>query len=177
MASMIIPEVRDRLNQLAQEYAQKFDAKIKEVLSKKKYRATGDLAASVKTKVVPATDNEAPQIVVEYLDYGELINKRRLIFTKIVPADDLFDFVSSSKFKRRSIPGYREGVTPGISQEAINRRIAFAIGVAKKRDQKHRRRPWKRDSLRILLEEMNTELVEAWSDVLSKELAKSISNK
>jgi hypothetical protein len=174
---MIPVEVQKRLTLIAQQYGRQYLSQARSVLSQKKFKATGDLANSVKLQIIPGNAETSPQIKLVYDEVGEYIGSRRLIYTKQAPADAMLEYVRSPKFKQKSIPGYSAGSTPTISKEKQQERIAFAIARSKYKDQKHRRKKWKREFLPELLSSMNDKLVRAWAEESEKIIAASITTK
>lgn len=174
MQAVIIPELQDELNRLAWQYAPKFEAKVRAELSLKKYRASGALASSVKSVVKPATQTTAPEIYIEYEEYGEYLNKKNLIYVKMPPVDGVLEWVQTGKFRKRHVPGYADGAVPKISEQAQDERIAWAIARSIK-EKNHKRKAWKRAALPKLLRRMNEELTEAWAKKTEEILTESIS--
>lgn len=177
MEAVIIPEIQNELNALAQRYAGQFQRKVKEVLGNNKFKGSGELQQSVKVRVVPATPQTAPRIEVDYAEHGELIGKRKLIYTKFANVDAMLRFVQSGKFRMKSVPGYAPGVVPAISEETKQRRIAFAIAKSRFGEHRNKAKRWKKESLPELLREMNRELTTAWANKTAQILAQSLSTK
>jgi len=172
---MAIPiEIQRDLNTLANIYARQFLAKARTILNQKKYKASGATANSLKVRVTPSNGNQSPVILLEYDEAGDFIAKKRLIYTKQAPADEILDTIKSGKFRIRSVPGYAAGVTPNIPIESQQKRVAFAIARSKYKDQKHRRKRWKRDALSDLLRQMNRQLATTWANKTAQVIAKSL---
>lgn len=171
-------EIQAELNALANKYAPLFQSSLKTQFEK--FAATGDLALSVKIKIIPASDNESPKIILDYYDYGEYVGKARLIFTRQPPVDELVKWVKDKGLNdgAASIPGYAAGSLPGISKEKQDLRIAWAISKKMKfRQRLSRRYRWKKAALPDLLRSLNTELKESWRKETEKILAKAITSK
>ncbi|MCO6367863.1 hypothetical protein GBO34_00860 [Roseivirga pacifica] len=176
MEAVIIPEIQTELNSIAHSYAARFQQSVKSALANNKFKDTGHLSVSAKARVIPATERTAPEIVVEYFEYGEYLGKRKLIFTKQPPVSALVPWVKRKIGNSDLIPGYRQGVTPGISEDKRATRIAFAISKQLKFRQKFTRRyKWKREALLDVLRSMNLELEQAWANKTAQLLAQSLS--
>jgi hypothetical protein len=176
MQAVIIPELQEELNMIARRYAAEFEQKVRGELSQKKYRASGVLADSVKSVIKPATPTTAPEITIEYEDYGDYLNKKNLIYVKMPPVEKLLEWVQAGKFRRRFVPGYADGAIPKIDEQAQENRIAWAIAKSIK-DKKHKRRAWKRAALPKLLRQMNDELTAAWARKTEEIIAQSLSTR
>lgn len=175
MTAEIIPEIIQELNELAADYAGFFEDRVKAVLKNKKFYLSGSLHSSVRSRVIPATADKAPVIEIIYDEHGEFIGKRKLLYTKLAPPKAMLEFVQSSKFRIRSVPGYRQGVTPGISRKLQEKRVAYAMAVSRKRKEKNRVRRWKKLALPELLREMNENLARVWAEKIAEILAKELS--
>ena len=174
MDAVIIPEIQEELNDLAEEYARLFDAKVKEVLKRPKFFGKGSLRESVRTMVQQATPTTPPRINIEYAEHGEIIGKRKLLYTSLANIDGMLDFVKSSKFRVKSVPGYAKGVTPNISEADQRKRIAFAIAKSKYQKERNRPKRWKKLALPELLKEMNQALADTWADKVAQLIAESL---
>ena len=172
-------ELQQALNEIANRYAPQFKAAVKQAFLDPKYKATGELGISVKVKVVPANDNEAPKIVLYYEQYGEYLGLRRLTWTKQPPIDEIAEWVKAkgAGFREKAIPGYANGA-PNLSQDKKDKRIAFAIAKALKfRERFTRRYKWKSASLPTILKPMNRDLIDAWREETEQLIAKSLTTK
>lgn len=160
-------EIQNLLNRLAYKYAPKFRASLMDAFMDSKHVASGDLARSVKVRVVEATDSESPKILIEYEDYGEFIGARKLIYTKNPPADIIAKWIEQkgSNFKRKALPGYSSTAGSNISIQKQNERIAYAISVKiRERGRLKSRYLWKRKALPQNLSDMNAELFIEWAN-------------
>lgn len=173
---MIPIEVQKRLDAIALQYGAQYLAKMKAVFSQKKYRATGALANSLRLKITPSTAQSSPDIIIYYDEAGEYIGKKRLIYTKQAPMEEMLAYVKSPKFKMRSIPGYANGAA-NLSLEQKQERVAFALAKSKFTTGKHRRRKWKKEALPDLLKSMNDRLVRAWTEESEKIIAQSLTTR
>ncbi len=174
---MAVPvEIVDSLNQLAREYRSRFLQSVKQVLARDKFRASGKTLESLEARVEVGTPDRPPQIVLEFDEAADFISKRRLIFTKQPPWQEMLDTVKAGKFRIKSVPGY-EGRTPAIPIEKQQKRVAFAITRYKLREQKHKRLNWRKPALSDMLRSMNRELIELWAQGSAELIAKSLSTK
>lgn len=172
---MAVPvEIVDSLNELARDYRARFLQSVKAVLARDKFRASGKTLESIKTRVELGTPNRPPQVVMEYDEAGEFISKRRLIFTKQPPWQEILDTVKTGKFRMKSVPGY-DSSTPGIPLEKQQKRIAFAIARHKLKEQSHKRLNWRRPALSDMLRAMNRDLIELWAKGSAELIADSLS--
>lgn len=166
-------ELQQTLNRRAHEYSQRFLTKVREVLNQPKYKATGNLASSIKARVYEATDTATPTIEIIFPEYGYILSARSATYTRLAPADKLLATVKSPKFKIKSVPGYAHGA-PNLSQEQIAERVAFAIARSKYQGARKRRYRWQREALPGLLQHLNEDLAMDWTGVVEDILAKSL---
>lgn len=172
---MIPLEIQTQLNALAEKYKPIFLSEVKKTLSQKKFRASGHLQDSLKVVIIPATDTETPKIIIAYEDYGDFIDAKKHIYTKLPPIDA--EWVGLKSLRNRRIPGYKTNSNINISIEDQNKRIAFAIARDKRINNKHRRKRWKREALPPTLETMNIDLVNTWATETANILAKALTTK
>jgi hypothetical protein len=167
-------EIQQRLNVLARTYASQFQASVNRELDK--IRATGQLQNSVEVVVILATANTAPEIKIEYAEHGEFIGKRKLLFTKLVPPDQLMEWMEAENFVPSRIPGYKNGSAPNLTTEQKRKRFAFATAMDKKQNDTWKPKRWKRLALRDVLKMMNQDIIRAYTQEVEKILAREISN-
>lgn len=169
-------DIQERMNNVAYRYAGRLRQNIKQVLSQPKYRASGMLESSIQVSVEEATGYKPPNINIQFVGYGDFIGKRKLLWTKVPPIEDLKVWVELRGRDDGSapVPGYKNGA-PNLPSFKRAERIAYAIAVTKRRDDKFKRQPWKKESLPSVLKEMNAETYAQFGDHIEKLLAEAIS--
>lgn len=174
-------ELQKKLNEVAAKYTKLFQLAVRNEFNKERLKASGLLAQSVRARYESATAQTAPQIVIEYDNYGDYIGARRLIWTKSPPVDKLQEWIEDKgdKFRMKVLPGYVQGrSSPGISRQKQTMRIAFAI--AKKlrfRQRLTRRYKWRRASLPDVLRSMNFDIINAWTAETEQIIAEALMGK
>lgn len=147
------------MNNVAFRFAGELRAKVKSVLNSPQFRLTGRLASSVRIRVEPASAYEPPVILLEFDEYGEFIGKRKLLFTKIAPIQNITQWVEDRGLDdgHHPVPGYTNGA-PNLPDYKRAERIAWAIAISKKNETaKTRRKAWKKESFPDVLRAMNQE--------------------
>lgn len=167
-------EIQKRLNALAQKYAPLFQAAVNHELDK--LRATGALQQSVTISVTPSTSRSTPQIEMNYAPHGDYVGKRKLLFTKIIPADSLEAWMAARNFTPANIPGYKNGEAPNLTAEQKRSRVSWAIGIEKRANDTWKPNRWKKRALSKTLKELNKDLIAAYQSEIEKILASEISN-
>tara|TARA_R110001599_G_scaffold332511_1_gene547966 strand:- start:14512 stop:15081 length:570 start_codon:yes stop_codon:yes gene_type:complete len=170
-------ELQQALNVVAHKYARLVEKNIRQKLEKRK--DTGALGLSVKAVVIPAQNDSASIIKINYSQYGQFMGASRLIYTKLPPVKEIAEQLRrKNRWRRDFVPGYTQGVVPKISDEKIISRIAFAVAKAlRKRERFDRRYKWKREALPDLLRNMNAELLTAWAKETENLIAQSLTIK
>jgi hypothetical protein len=173
-------DIEDRMNILAYQYAEKLRKTINQELSKPKIMASGNLKSSVRVTVQEAKGYQAPIIHIEYAEYGEFIGKRKLLWTKLPPVDEIKEWVLKRGIHQNGkIPGYTNGA-PNLPDFKKAEQIAWAIAKNKRENDKFKRHAWKKASLPEILSEINNEngpLFREYTEHIEEVLSKAISNK
>jgi len=166
MANSIPERIQSRLNSLAQFYAQDLYDRAYQVLRAKRYRNSGALLDSLKVTWFKATEQWPPRILLIYNEYAQLFEQRSLSWVNTPPIEDLKEWIrhkgGSSAFG--TVPGYRDGMAGSLPEYKKVERIAWAIATDKRVNDTHKRRPWKRKTLREMLIEMNQETQKAFAN-------------
>jgi len=159
-----IPEsIINRLNELAQIYAQYLFDKAYNLLKENKYRNTGQLLNSLKVTWLKADENYPPRILLIYLEYADIFEQKKLSWVRTPPPEELIKWVMEKGLhKSGKIPGYTANSRIGISDYQKAQRIGWAISIDKRINDTHQRKPWKRQTLSELLKQMNYEVHEAF---------------
>lgn len=171
-------DIQERMNNVAYHFVGRFRDNIKSVLSKDKYRSSGLLESSVKVTVKEATGYNPPVINIEVEEYGEFIGKRKLLFTKLPPIDELRKWVEREGLADSSapVPGYKNGA-PKLPAFKRAERIAFAIAISKKKETDKRvPKKWKKESFPEVLKAMNAETLTGFAVHIERLFKESLEN-
>lgn len=163
--------LQERLNSIAHKYKTIVIARIRTEIDK--LSATRELVDSLKVRVVPATSERSPEILVHYSEHGDFIGKRKLLFTRNPPIDPFVDWMEGRGVTPSRIPGYK-GEAPNLSEEKKRKRFAFAISEDKRQNDTHKRRQWKKKALPEVLRQINVEIIEAYKLEIEREIVKSL---
>lgn len=166
-------ELHQKLNALASRYAGILKARVISALQR--YTATGELINSIEVTITPGQGDMGPQIRMTYQDHGDYLTKKKMLFVKVPPIEDLKKWSEARGHNLNRIPGYKEGSIPGISDEKKRERIAWAIGIDKKMNDTWKRKAWKRKPISELLKELNEEILRGYREEIEKAIASSIS--
>lgn len=172
-------EIQERMNNVAYMYVEILRDEVVKVLSKEKNIDSGALRNSISARIRKATDAAPPALVLKFLDYGEYIGKKKLLWTKLPSVAKLTEWVIRQGYADLSkpVPGYKNGKSFNLSQEKRAARIAWAIAINKKNTDKFRRIPWKKEAFPQVLGRMNTETTKqfaAMMEILFKESLEGI---
>lgn len=165
-------DIQEQMNEVAYKYAKVFLARAVNALKAKS--STGALHDSVVAEVRKATDTEPPVIELRFLEYGEYIGKKKLLWTKQPPVDELKDWAIRRGIDNNRIPGYKPGTISNLSQEKKATRVAWAVAIFKRRENSLKRIPWKRDTFKGILKQMNDETTREFAVILEQLFAESI---
>ncbi len=170
-----IPEAtRLKLQSLANRYAGILRSRV--IAALQRYNATGSLIDSIEVTVVPGVGDYGPQIKMTYEDHGDFLTKKKMLFVKLPPIEDMEAWMQARNINTNKIPGYNEGSIPAISEDTKRERIAWAISMDKRLNDTWKRKDWKRKPISTLLKELNVEIISAYRQDVEKELASYISN-
>jgi hypothetical protein len=168
---MIPAQTQKQLDDLARKYGNELYGRVKTVLASPKFRNTGELEESLKLIITPATDKDAPVIILEYADQGYYLNYKSPSWVKQPNVEKLLKWAETKTFT--SIPGYKG--TPNIPEYKQKERIAFAIAMDKRKNDTWKPKRWKKEAgLGELLKNINVEVLEAYRTDIEKILANSI---
>lgn len=167
-------ELHQKLNSLATRYASTLRRQVIRALQR--YNATGELINSIEVKVVPGHGDMGPQIQMTYEDHGDFLTKKKMLFVKVPPIEDMLAWMKARGTDTTRVPGYTDGIIPAISEEKKRERIAWAIGIDKRMNDTWKRRDWKRKPIRELLQDLNQEIIRDYTTAVEREIAKNISN-
>lgn len=170
-----IPEAtRQKLHSLANRYALILRQRVVSALQR--YNATGSLIDSIEVTVVSGVGDYGPQIKMTYEDHGDFLTKKKMLFVKLPPIEDMKAWMEARNINTSRIPGYTDGSIPNISEDKKRERIAWAISIDKRMNDTWKRKDWKRKPISTLLKELNVEIITAYRQDVEKELASYISN-
>lgn len=164
--------LQKKLNKLAYTYQARFIDQASNIIAG--FEATGQLQDSLRSTVVEASDTSTPVITVSYDDHGEFLTKKKLLFVRQPDIDNLVDYLNTKPVPKK-IPGYK-GDAPNLTDTQKRKRVAFAIAVKKRKNDTHKRKRWKKDALSDLLKELNTDIIEAYTNEVQHLIAQELSN-
>lgn len=165
------------LNAIAERYAQLIFNRAREILSNASIRVTDELLNSVKVTWLKANDNQPPRILFIFAEHGIFLDQRSPKWIKLPAIEKLKEWVEAKNLPLTRIPGYKNGIAPGLSQAKKAERIAWAIAWDKRKNDTWKRKRWKRDVLRDQLLRLNQELQIVFARECAEIIADTIENK
>ena len=117
-----------------------------------------------------------PQIQMTYEDHGDFLTKKKMLFVKVPPVEDLKKWSEARGINLYKIPGYKEGSIPNISDDKKRNRIAWAIGIDKRMNDTWKRKAWKKKPISELLKELNEEIIIQYIREVEVAIASELSN-
>lgn len=154
------------LNDIASDYAPLIKSAVVAVLSQPRYTNTGAGADSVEVKVIAGSAQHAPEIRVEFADYVNLFNLRKLQWTKQPPVDAEFEQWAQTKSFSGPVPGYKNGLAPNLPPWKVKQRIVWAIAISKKKFDSYKAKPWRKKSIGNVLKEMNAIVLRKFDEAI-----------
>ena len=142
------------LNEIAHTWRDKINIALNEVLSQPRYKNTGAGLASLTVDVIEGSSTKAPQIIISFADHLNLLDKRKMQWTKMPPIDD-FDAWAQTRAFSGPVPGYKNGLAPNLPPWKARLRIVWAIAKSKQKFDKWNGKPWRKKTLGSVLKEMN----------------------
>jgi hypothetical protein len=172
----MIPSITQaKLNQLADDYAQKLLANVKQVFEQPEYRSSDELLNSLSIQVTRATSDEPPRIILTYADQGFFIGYKNPQWTKLPIIEKLKQWADSPSFSVGSIPGYKSGTASGLSVEKQKERIVWAIAKNKRKEDTWKQKKWKNAAgLGDLLSALNKDTLQSFAKDIEKILVDGI---
>lgn len=176
MADINLTEaVQSKLNSIASYYSREIYENTYKVLMK--YNVTGRLIDSVKVKWIKATSQYPPRILVIFEDYAKIFEIRQPLWNRMPPIDEMISFVKARNLvSSGKIPGYKNGA-PNLSDRKKDARIAYAVALSKRNNDRWRRKPWRKKSLSAALKAMNQITMETFRNEIENIMADAISYK
>lgn len=172
---MIPAATQQLLNELAHKYGNELINNVRNVLSQPAYRNSGELADSLKLIITPATDTEAPTIVLTYADQGFFIGYKNPQWTKLPNIEKLKKWAETKITSLGDIPGYEYGTASSLSVEKQRERIVWAIAKDKRKEDTWKPKKWKNAArLGDILSMINKDTIEVWRKQVEEVLANSI---
>lgn len=145
-----------KLNDIAQRYKDLIHQAVHDVLSQDQYKNTGAGVASLTVDVVDGDANKAPQITITFDDHLILLDKRKMMWTKLPNIGKLMEWA--------------ETVKPDKKQAE---RLAWAVAWDKKKNDTWKAKPWRKKSLSNVLKEMNQMIKEAFDKAIDEDFQKA----
>lgn len=161
------PALVSKLNAIAHEYQQQINAQIEAVINQKKYINTGASVNSLKVEVINGTPEKAPEIIVTFADSLNILDKRKLAWTKMPVIEALDAWAQTKTFNY--IPGYKNGLAPNLPPWKAKKRVEWAIAINKKKFDTWRPKPWRKKSLSNVLKEMNRNVLLAFEKAIDED--------
>lgn len=169
---MIHRITQDALNSLAREYGTRLLDDVKKVFEK--YRRSGFLSESVELTIVPASEGEAPKIILSYADQGFFIGQRSPQWTRTPDIEKLKAW-SENIDLQGPVPGYKTGMAPNLPPWKIKERKIWAIAKSKQKFDRHKQRKWKNEAkLGNLLGELNQDALAVYNKKVEEILTAAI---
>lgn len=174
VAAPIPIEIQDRLNDLAANYAKYLYDRAMAILSQ--FKARGVLVDSLHVMWFKATDTEGPFIRLFYEEHGEYLNKRKMLWTKQPPVEELEEWAEGRNVIPSYLPGYSTSAFARMSNAYKRNRFAWAIAINKKNNDTWKSKQWKKKTLVQLLKDLNKEIITAYQQEAEKIIAESLTN-
>jgi hypothetical protein len=172
----MIPKITQaKLDDIANHYAEKLLADVKQVFSTPDYKNTSELFDSLKVTVTKATDTEAPVIVLTYADQGFFLGYKNPQWTKLPNIEKFLKWGNRRDLDMNNIPGYAYGSAPNLSEEQKVSRIVWAIAKNKRKEDTWKQKKWKNKAkLGDLLKLLNKDTLTSFAKDVEAILVKSI---
>ncbi len=161
-----------KLNTIAHRFREYINQALNEILSQAKYRNTGASLASLHVEVIDGDNNKAPQIIITFADSLNILDKRKLQWTKLPNIDNMDDWAQTKTFD--TIPGYKNGAAPNLPPWKQKERVAWAIAYNKKKFDTWKAKPWRKKSLSNVLKEMNAQILLAFDKAIEEDFQAGI---
>lgn len=141
-----------RLNDIAHRYKDIVYQAIYSVISQPPYKNTGEGAASLTIDVIDGTRDKAPELVINFADHLNYINKKKLQWTKLPKMEGLLKWAETKK---------------STKQEA--EQLAWATAWDKKKNDTWKGMPWRKKTLSQVLKEMNEMVLKAFDEAIEQD--------
>ncbi|MEM7550890.1 MAG: hypothetical protein AAF363_14500 [Bacteroidota bacterium] len=158
---MIPKEMQVQLDAIAERYLPLFVQDFRATFSKPKFKGEGISADSVRGHIEYSTAQKPPKIIISYDEGAEFVGKRKLVYLKQAPVDQLLATVKKPGFRIKKVPGYKNGA-PNLSQDKKEKRVAFAIAISRLKGFKTKRKKWKVDALFQQMPKLNQDTLAAY---------------
>jgi len=161
---MITQEFLTKLNNYSREKGEELlRAALNELQNDKRYNS-GELLQSLKLQVIEGTPEKPPVIIVTYAPQGAFMEVKKMEWTRQPNIEKLLDWSKYKRFNMDSIPGYKNGSAPNLSEEKKVQRIVWAIAKRQEKFDVWKRRPWKAKPVIEFLRKLNMEVLEIWAN-------------
>lgn len=160
------------LNAIAYDYREKINVAMSEILSQPRYKNTGAGLASLTVDVIDGDSKKAPQIIISFADHLNLLDKRKMQWTKLPPIDD-FEAWSETRTFTGPVPGYKNGLAPNLPPWKAKQRIVWAIAKSKQKFDKWNGKPWRKKTLGSVLKEMNILVLSLFDKAIQEDFQKA----
>lgn len=160
------------LNGIAWKYRDIINRTLNEILKQPRYRNTGAGLASLHVDVVEGNKDRAPDIQITFADHLNLLDKRKMEWTKQPPIPNLEEWAETKTFSG-PVPGYKNGLAPNLPPWKAKQRIVWAIAKSKQKFDVWKGKPWRKKSLSSVLADMNREIKIAFDDAVQRDLDKA----
>lgn len=148
------PHLVETLNDIAYKYRDQINRSLSDLFNQPKYKNTGAGLASLTVDVVDGSADKAPEIRISFDDYLNILNLRKLQWTK-QPPFDAFDAWAQTRTFTGPVPGYKNGLAPNLPPWKVKQRIVWAIIKSKQKFDSWKPKPWRKKTLGSVLKEMN----------------------
>ena len=162
-----------KLNTIAHQYKDKISRSLNKILSDPKYRNTGASLASLHVDVIDGDNKKSPQVIIRFSDSLNVLDKRKLQWTKLPPVKDLIAWADTREFTG-PVPGYKTGEAPDLSPKKKRIRVAWAIAKSQQKFDKWKPKPWRKRSLSAVLKEMNQAILNSFAQAIDEDIQAGI---
>jgi hypothetical protein len=143
------------LNDIAEKYQPLIQKQVVDTLSQ--FKNTGAGVDSVRVEVTPGTADTAPQIRIQFADEVNIINLKKMQWTKFPNTGKLLKWAATKR-----------------STETEIKQLAFATAAKQKKYDTWKSKSWRKKSLSEVLKEMNELVLKNFEQAIEKDWQEAI---
>ena len=144
-----------KLNTIAHQSADRIDRDLHAILSQPRYKNTGRGLASLHVEVIDGDRNNTPQIKITMDDHLILLDKRKMVWTKLPPIKPLMEWAETvEKNPKRA------------------KALAWGTAIKQRKTNYWKPKVWRRRGLSKALKEMNEFIKQAYDTAIEEETVK-----
>jgi hypothetical protein len=171
---MITQEFLTKLNNYSREKGEQLlRAAAAELKDDKRYNS-GELLQSLQLQVIEGTAEKPPVIIVTYAPQGAFMEVKKMEWTRQPNIEKLLAWSKYKRFNLTSIPGYKNGNAPNLSEQKKVERIVWAIAKRQEKYDVWKRKPWKAKPVVEFLRQLNREVLEIWANEAEKTMLEAL---